>query len=53
MLTKAKETLVSAIESAQNSPMGQAVSEKINAAQAQAQAKIDELKGKMGGAKTE
>lgn len=51
VLTKAKEALVSAIEAAQNSPMGQAITEKINEAQAQAQAKIEELKGKVTGAK--
>jgi len=49
LITKAKEALIHAIEAAQNSPMGQAVMAKVNDAQAQAQAKIEELKAKASG----
>jgi uncharacterized protein YjaG (DUF416 family) len=52
MLTAAKDAFVKALEAAQASAIGQTVMQKINDAQAQAQAKIDELKAKAGGAKT-
>lgn len=53
LLTAAKEAFIRAIEAAQASPLGVAVTAKINEAQAQAQAKIDELKAKATGAKAE
>jgi len=48
LLTKAKEAVIQAIEAAQNSPMGQAVVQKVNDVQSQAQVKIEELKAKAG-----
>lgn len=48
LLTAAKEAFIKAIEAAQASPLGVQVTNKINEAQAQAQAKIDEFKAKAG-----
>ena len=42
LLTKAKEALIQAIEAAQNSPMGQAVMQKVNDVQSQGKHEIFE-----------